>query len=103
MAKKQHAVEANWVELNPATDLTAEQATAYADYKTAYRLMKEARGAFDDAMQVGVPEGERMIISHQFGKLKTDIVPDTREADKPKVSEKLAAWLAARAANGQSA
>jgi len=94
---KQDAV---WVEIDPET-LAGDQRQAYADYKAAYRMMKEARQAFEALMSADVQTGERMIFGYNFGKLSVAIVEDDRKAAKPKaMKQSLAEYLASRSAHG---
>lgn len=95
-----HKVKADWLTIDPAT-LSEEQAEKYQAYKACYRAMKEAREAFEQSMQEGVQEGERMICGYNFGKLSVAIVPDERKAaTQPKGVVSLAAFLAQRQASG---
>lgn len=94
--------DAQWVTIDPTT-LDADVLEAYAQYKDAYREMKELRNAFEKAMAVDVPSGERMIFGYNFGKLSIAIVADDRVERKPKqATQSLADYLARRAAAGQS-
>jgi hypothetical protein len=95
-----HTVKADWLTIDPAT-LSETQRKMYDTYKTCYKVMKQARADFEQAMQEGVPEGERMICGYNFGKLSVAIVPDERKpvaAAKGVVS--LAAFLAQRKEQG---
>lgn len=93
-------VEANWVELDPST-LTAAQQESYHAYKAAYRVMKDQRVEFEREMQAGVPEGSRMVLGYNFGKLSAAIVPDDRKPAKAKSTQSLSEFLAAQGASGQ--
>lgn len=98
MAK--HESNAQWVTIDPAS-LPQEQLRAYDAYKVKYREMKEAREAFETMMQLGVPEGSRMILGYNFGKLSAAIVPDDRKPAKSKVTASLQDFLAAQASAGR--
>lgn len=96
-------IEANWVEIN-VSSLQPEQAQAYEAYKAKYREMKVCREAFESIMQTGVPDGSRMILGYNFGKLSAAIVPDDRKPAKAKAStQSLAEFLAAQANAGRRA
>lgn len=98
MAK--HESNAVWTTIDPAS-LSETQADAYAAYKALYRSMKDAREAFEGAMQAGVPDGQRMILGYNFGKLSAAIVPDDRKPAKAKATtQSLAEFLAAQSAQG---
>lgn len=91
---------ANWVQIDIET-LAAEQRKAYDDYKAAYRLMKDAREVFERSMQEGVPEGSRIVLGYNFGKLSAAIVADDRKPAKAKTStQSLADFLKAQGAQG---
>jgi hypothetical protein len=91
-----HKVKADWLTIDPAS-LAPKQAELYLQYKACYKAMKQARELFESAMQEGVPEGERMILGYNFGKLSVAIVPDDRKpAQAAKGVVSLAAFLAAR-------
>lgn len=95
-----HKVKADWITIDPAT-LADNQGELYAQYKACYRAMKAAREAFENAMQEGVSEGERMVCGYNFGKLSIAIVPDERKpAPAAKNVTSLAAYLAQRKALG---
>lgn len=92
--------DAVWVEIDPSSLATAQQ-QAYEGYKALYREMKAKREAFEQAMQEGVPEGQRMVFGYNFGKLSVAIVADERKAAKPKQgSLTLAQFIAQQAASG---
>lgn len=99
MAKK-YATDAVFVTIDPQTLLPAQLA-AYEHSKTLYREYKAAREAFENAMQEGVQEGERMVFGYNFGKLSVAIVPDDRKPVKAKSTQSLAEFLAAQAAGGR--
>lgn len=91
---------ANWVEIDPST-LSEAQRVAYSEYKDTYKIMKEYRLAFERSMQAGVPEGMRMVLGYNFGKLSAAIVADDRKPAKAKAStQSLADFLKAQGAQG---
>lgn len=95
-----HKVKADWITVDVDT-LAPDLRARYDAYKACYRAMKEARTAFEDAMQSNVPEGERMICGYNFGKLSVAIVPDERKpAQAPKGVVSLAEFLRVRAEAG---
>lgn len=99
MAK--HNSDANWVTIDPSS-LPDQTRAAYENYKTAYRIMKEQREAFEGLMQNGVPEGQRIILGYNFGKLSAAIVADDRKPAKAKAAtQSLAEFLASQSAQGQ--
>lgn len=91
----------NWINIEPST-LSAEQQTKYETYKSQYRVMKAAREDFEASMQVGTPEGQRIVCGYNFGKLSVALVEDDR---KPKAQAKapvtLAQYLAMQIASGR--
>lgn len=96
-----HTVKAAWVTVDPAT-LASRPSELYLQYKACYKAMKQAREMFEQSMQEGVPEGERMICGYNFGKLSVAIVPDERKpVATPKGTVSLAAFLAQRQAEGR--
>lgn len=98
MAK--HEVEAQWVELDPAT-LPEQAKKLYQAYKDAYKVVTQNREAFETVMQAGVPEGSRIVFGYRFGKLSAAIVPDDRKPAKAKATtQSLAEFLAAQAGAG---
>lgn len=93
--------DADWITID-VTTLDADVLEAFAQYKDAYREMKELRGAFEKLMAADVPAGERMIFGYNFGKLSIAIVPDDRKPAKAKQStQSLAEYLASRAQSGE--
>lgn len=100
MAK--HSSDAQWVTIDPET-LHDHAKQAYSEYKIAYRVMKEQRERFETLMQAGVPEGSRMVLGYNFGKLSAAIVPDDRKPKAVKSTQSLAEFLAAQAAGGRQA
>lgn len=79
--------DANWQELDVAS-LDDQAAANYAGYKAAYRLMKEARLAFEVGLEAQakresvIPTGFRMVFGYNFGKLSVAIVADDRKPEK---------------------
>lgn len=101
MTKHEH--KADWVQVDPATLSTAQQA-AYEAYRVLRRQAAAARDAFEATMQENVPEGERMVCGYNFGKLSVALVPDERAKPKAKASTlSLADYLAQRRAGGHAA
>lgn len=94
--------DAVWTELQP-TSLPTEIAKAYADYKEAYRFMKDQRVAFETALSdaASVPEGKRLVFGYNFGKLSVAIVDDDRKpAKSTPAKQSLADFIAAQQASG---
>ena len=98
------AKDAAWTNIDPNT-LDQNHQQAYADYKEAYKMAKEAKAIFEEGMRksADLPEGKLLVFGYNFGKLSLAIVEDDR---KPKAASKpqgLAAFLASQAASGAAA
>lgn len=94
--------DAVWTELQP-TSLPTEIAQAYADYKDAYKVMKDYRLAFETSLAnaASLPEGKRMVFGYNFGKLSVAIVDDDRKPAKATpAKQSLADFIAAQQAGG---
>lgn len=99
MAQRKTAAE--WIQID-IDSLSNQQRFAYDEYKAKYRLTKEARENFENTMQLGVPDGMRIVLGYNFGKLSAAIVSDDRKPAKAKAStQSLAEFLAAQAAGGR--
>lgn len=75
MAKKPEIPKEAWVTIDPET-LNPKQKKAYDAYKEDYKVMKEGRQAFEDEMQIGLPQGKRLAFGYNFGKLAIAVVDD---------------------------
>jgi len=60
--------ELSWQEIDPAS-LPEQQQTLYAEYKQAYAAMKAKRAAFEASLQPAAPQGKRIVVGYNFGKL----------------------------------
>lgn len=99
---KQQRTDAVWVNIDPAT-LPEAQQRQYAEYKEAYRFMKELRTTFEDSMNSASPEGKRMVFGYNFGKLSVALVEDDRKVAKPKsATMTLADYMATMQAAGRA-
>lgn len=99
MAKSNDAV---WVELDPAS-LDAGQSAAYEEYRRLRKLAGAAKGAFEQTMQVAIPQGQRMIFGYNFGRLSVAVVANDRPEVKPKATAKsLGDYLATMSARGEA-
>lgn len=96
MAKQQSTLV--WTEIDPAS-LPEEQSKLYGEYKAAYRVMKDARAAFEASFQAAAPAGKRIVCGYNFGKLSIALAD--AEPVKPKASGTLAEWMAAQQAQGR--
>ena len=97
-----HDVKADWRILDPAT-LPDNLRSAYADYKQAYALMKEARQSFEDAMSLAaaLPDTSRLVFGYNFGKLSLAVVPNDKPKAKPAApAGSLATFLASARLTG---
>lgn len=97
--------DADWLTID-ATTLSPELAEAYAQYKASYKLMKEARQAFEQSMAdgAGLAEGKRLIFGYNFGKLSIAVVEDDRKPAKAKNQTlSLSAFLERQEASGHRA
>jgi hypothetical protein len=99
MATKQDAV---WTTIDPAS-LPQEAKALYDAYKTQYRVMKEAREAFENYVGKGVPKGQRMVFGYNFGKLSVALVVDDRKPKQAAPKQTLAEFLAAQRDAGRGA
>lgn len=77
--------DAEWTTINVDT-LGDSIRSDWDSYKVAYRMAKEAREAFEEAMAkvAKLPQGKRMIFGYNFGKLSVAIVDDDRKPGKAK-------------------
>lgn len=57
-----------WTNIDPSS-MPATQQKLYNKYKAQYKLMKEAREAFENSFQEAAPEGKRYVFGYNFGKL----------------------------------
>lgn len=95
--------DAQWVTINHET-LPADAKAKFETYKAQYRATKAAREEFEQFMQQGVEDGQRMIFGYNFGKLSVALVDDDRKAKAPAKSPvTLAQFLANRKAEGRAA
>jgi hypothetical protein len=96
---------ASWVNIDAAT-LAPELFEAYIAYKNAYKVMKDARVAFEQSMgeAAELPGDKRMIFGYMYGKLSVAIVDNDKPVAKPKVASlSLAQFLAAQQQAGRAA
>lgn len=83
------AGELKWNEIAPDS-LPPQVQTVYAEYKAEYRAMKEARAAFEAALngyaaEAGVVgEGQELAVAYNFGKLSVAIAPKRERKAKGK-------------------
>lgn len=91
-----------WQTLDPAT-LSVPIQKQYERYKTAYREMKAERDAFEEALRAsaGVPDGMKLAIGYNFGKLSVALAPDDAKPAPAKGSLSLSAFLASQSAQGK--
>lgn len=93
----------NWQTIDPAT-LSVPQQKQYARYQESYRETKAEREAFEQSVRsdANVPQGFKLAIGYNFGKLSFALAPDDGKATssaKPALS--LSAFLAGQAAQGK--
>ena len=97
-----------WIELDPATDMNAEQREAYEAYKAAYRQAAELRKAYEAAMQATIAAkapGKAFVFGYNFGKASVKIVSASELKAKtqaePKARGSLADFLDGAALAGE--
>lgn len=92
----------NWQTLDPAT-LRVPVAKQYERYKSAYREMKAERDAFEQALRedAGVPDGMKLVIGYNFGKLSVALAPDDAKPSTAKGTTSLSDFLSSQATAGK--
>lgn len=93
-----------WTEIDPTTLPDVVQ-KAYADYKAAYREMKECRMLFEAELNEAAnpPAGKRIVCGYNFGKLSIAL-GDAKDERKPAAAKgTLADFLAGQVASGRRA
>lgn len=89
------ASTANWLNVS-LDDISIQARHQYEQYKAAYRLMKEAREAFEGTMTRDNPvaTGQRLVFGYNFGKLSLAVVADDQPRKQAKPKQSLADFLA---------
>lgn len=97
-----------WIELDPATDMSAEQREAYEAYKAAYRVAAGHRRAYEAAMQATISAkrpGKAFVFGYNFGKASVKVVEASEikqgKAQEPKARGSLADFLDGAAQAGE--
>jgi hypothetical protein len=69
--------KANWMMIDPST-LPAIIQEDYRQYKDAYAVAKRQREVFENALRkaVAAPQGQRLAVNYNFGKLSVAFVTD---------------------------
>ena len=93
-----------WTNID-VTSLDLEHQAAWAEYKAAYRLAKEAKDKFEAGMRdkAGLAQGKLLVFGYNFGKLSLAVVEDDRKAPSQSKVKGLGDFLAAQQAAGRSA
>lgn len=78
---------ANW-QVVDTNSLPSTISALYHDYKAAYAEMKREREEFEAALREAVPtpDGKRLAIAYNFGKLSVAMVDDDKKASTAKGS-----------------
>jgi hypothetical protein len=100
---KQQRTDAVWVQIDTST-LKGECASAYAEYKAAYKVAKEWKERFEIRMEqeASLPEGKRLVFGYNFGKLSVAVVDDDRKpAAKANAPQSLSSYLAGMTQKGR--
>jgi hypothetical protein len=100
---KQARTDAVWVEIDAST-LKGECASAYAEYKAAYKVAKEWKQRFEIRMEqeANLPEDKRLVFGYNFGKLSVAVVENDHKAKVTKAgAQSLSQYLAGMTQKGR--
>ena len=96
----------SWVNDIDVSLLSAEDQENYQEYKTAYRMMTEAKARFEGGMNAsyGLPkDGKALVFNYRFGKLSIAIGEQAEAKAPAKGKVNLAAFLQAQGFAGRAA